>query len=373
MTGKPLAGVRVLDFTTLLPGPLATLLLAEAGAEVIKVERPGGEEMRGSAPQWGGISATFAMLNRGKKSIAVDLKDEATRDRMRDLAASCDVVIEQFRPGVMERLGLGYETLRARNPRLVYCAITGYGQTGPRRDRAGHDLNYIGDAGLLALSSGMPGHRTLPPGLIADIAGGAYPAVMNILLALRQRDATGEGAFLDVAMTENVLPFTFAALAHGNISGAWPRDGGERLTGGSPRYHIYESKDGKLVAIAALEQKFWLAFTQAIDLEPDLIDDRRDPQRTIARVAEIIASRSAEKWQPVFDAADCCCSIVQDLRGATSDPHFTARGVFARKLSNDRGETIPALPLPLANDLQKRDAKPLSAPQPGANNVEFGF
>jgi crotonobetainyl-CoA:carnitine CoA-transferase CaiB-like acyl-CoA transferase len=144
---RPLAGVRVLDFSTLLPGPMATLLLAEAGAEVIKVERPGGENMRGYAPQWGDVSATFALLNRGKKSIVADLKDTAARERMRALAAKCDVLVEQFRPGVMDRLGLGYESLRKLNPKLVYCAITGYGQTGPRRDRAGHDLNYIGDAG----------------------------------------------------------------------------------------------------------------------------------------------------------------------------------------------------------------------------------
>jgi alpha-methylacyl-CoA racemase len=373
MTGGPLEGLRVLDFTTLLPGPLATLLLVEAGAEVIKVERPGGEEMRGYAPQWGEISATFAMLNRGKKSITADLKDERARDRMRDLAATSDVLVEQFRPGVMDRLGLGYETLRGRNPRLVYCAITGYGQTGPRRDRAGHDLNYIGDAGLLALSPGEPGHRTLPPGLIADIAGGAYPAVMNILLALRQRDRTGEGAFLDVAMTENVLPFTFWALANANAANTWPREGGERLTGGSPRFQIYESKDGKLVAVAALEQKFWLAFTQAIELDAELIDDRADPAGTIARVKEIIASRSGAEWKPIFDEADCCCSIVQDLRAALSDPHFTERGIFARMLANERGDTIPALPLPLANSLQKHEAETLSAPQPGANNIEFGF
>jgi crotonobetainyl-CoA:carnitine CoA-transferase CaiB-like acyl-CoA transferase len=373
MTDLPLAGVRVLDFTTLLPGPLATLMLAQAGAEVIKVERPGGEEMRGYAPSWGDISATFAMLNRGKKSVAVDLKNEAARERMRDLAARCDVVVEQFRPGVMDRLGLGYETLRARNPRLIYCAITGYGQTGPRRERAGHDLNYIGDAGLLALSSGAPGHRTLPPGLIADIAGGAYPAVMNILLALRQRDASGEGTFLDVAMTENVLPFAFWALANANAADTWPRDGGERLTGGSPRYHIYETKDGKLATVAALEQKFWLAFTQAIGLDAELIDDRRDPQRTIARVAEIIASRTADEWRRVFDAADCCCSIVQDFRAAVSDAHFAERRIFAHTVTNARGDVIPALPLPLANALQRQDGESVSAPQPGAHNAEFGF
>ncbi len=373
MSKPPLAGVRVLDLSTLLPGPLATLLLAEAGAEVIKVERPAGEEMRGYAPQWGEISATFALLNRGKKSITADLKDERVRDRMRDLAATCDVLVEQFRPGVMERLGLGYQTLRRINPRLVYCAISGYGQTGPRRDRAGHDLNYIGDAGLLALSPGAPGQRTIPPALIADIAGGAYPAVMNILLALRQRDESGEGAFLDVAMTENMFPFMFWALANANAAGTWPRSGGERLTGGSPRYHIYESEDGALITVAALEQKFWLAFTKAIDLEAELIDDRRDPARTIARVTEIIASRTAAEWRPIFDAADCCCSIAQDLRAAVADPQFAARGIFARVLANDRVETIPALPLPLANSLQNAAAATASAPQPGANNADFGF
>lgn len=370
---RPLAGVRVLDFSTLLPGPMATLLLAEAGAEVIKVERPGGENMRGYAPQWGDVSATFALLNRGKKSIVADLKDTAARERMRALAAKCDVLVEQFRPGVMDRLGLGYESLRKLNPKLVYCAITGYGQTGPRRDRAGHDLNYIGDAGLLALSSGTPGQRTLPPGLMADIAGGAYPAVMNILLALRQRDASGEGSYIDVSMTDSLFPFMFAALAQGSVTGAWPKDGGERLTGGSPRYHLYETRDGAVAAVAALEQQFWMSFVQAIGLEPDYIDDRRDPARTIARVTEIIASRTAAEWRPIFDEADCCCSIVQDLHAAMHDPQFAARGLFARKLSNARGETIPSLPVPIANDYRERADTLASAPSPGAHNAEFGF
>ena len=212
---RPLSGIRVLDFSTLLPGPMATLLLAEAGAEVIKIERPGGEEMRHYPPRWGKDSVNFAMLNRGKKSFVADLKNPQQRDRILELAKTCDVLVEQFRPGVMDRLGLGYEALRKINPKLVYCAITGYGQTGPRRDRAGHDLNYIGDAGLLALSSGAPGHRVVPPALIADIAGGAYPAVMNILLALRQRDATGEGSYIDVSMAENMFTFMYWAIGNG--------------------------------------------------------------------------------------------------------------------------------------------------------------
>ena len=369
----PLTGIRVLDFTTLLPGPMATLMLAEAGAEVIKFERPDGEDMRRFRPSWGKESVMFAMLNRGKKSVAADLKDAKTRDRVLAMAKSADVVVEQFRPGVMDRLGLGYEQFRAVNPRIIYCAITGYGQSGPRRDRAGHDLNYIGDAGLLALSSGVTGHRTVPPGLIADIAGGSYPAVMNILLALRARDANGQGCFIDVSMTESVFPFAYWAIGAGLGAGQWPVDGGERISGGSPRYHIYETRDGKLAAIASLEQKFWQSFTAAIGLEPEFIDDERDPKATIARVAEIIAGKTAAEWLPIFDKADCCCSIVQDIRAALDDPHFKARGVFAPRLTNEKGETLPAVPVPIDKGLRPGVTSDASAPALGAHNAEFGF
>jgi alpha-methylacyl-CoA racemase len=369
----PLAGVRVLDFTTLLPGPMATLMLAEAGAEVIKIEHPDGENMRRFEPFWGRESVMFAMLNRGKKSVAADLKQPRVRERVLALAKSADVVVEQFRPGVMERLGLGYAALRAVNPRLVYCAITGYGQRGPRASRAGHDLNYIGDAGLLALSSGPPGKRTLPPALVADIAGGSYPAVMNILLALRARDASGEGCFIDVSMAECVLPFAYWAIGAGLAAGDWPVDGGERLTGGSPRYHLYETRDGKIAAVAALEQKFWESFTAAIGLAPDYIDDKRDPAATTARVAEIIAGKNAAEWLPVFDRADCCCSIVQDIKAALDDPHFVARGVFAPRLVNERDEALPAVPVPIDKPLRPGAAADASAPALGAHNAEFGF
>jgi alpha-methylacyl-CoA racemase len=369
----PLSGVRVLDFTTLLPGPMATLMLAEAGAEVIKFERPGGEDMRRFKPNWGGESVLFAMLNRGKKSITADLKDARVRDRVLEMAKKADVVVEQFRPGVMDRLGLGYAQFRAVNPRIVYCAITGYGQSGPYRDRAGHDLNYIGDAGLLALSSGVPGHRVVPPGLIADIAGGSYPAVMNILLALRQRDATGEGSFIDVSMTESVFPFMYWAIGSGLGAGYWPVDGGERISGGSPRYHIYETRDGKMAAVAALEQKFWEAFAAAIGLDAGLVDDTRDQRASMARVAEIIAGKTAAEWEPVFAKADCCCSIVQDLRAALDDPHFKARGLFAPKLTNAKGETLPATPVPIDKGLRPGVSSDAAAPALGANNAEFGF
>src|SRR5256885_16189773 len=190
---QPLSGILVLDFTTLLPGPLATLMLAEAGAEVIKIERPEGEDMRARAGHTVADGAAFALVNRGKKGIALDLKDGSERSKLRALLEKADVLVEQFRPGVMQRLNLGFEDVRKINPRLVYCSITGYGQDGPRAGEAGHDLNYIGNTGLLALQPGPADRPVVPPALVADIGGGTLPAGVNILLALRPRAAAREG------------------------------------------------------------------------------------------------------------------------------------------------------------------------------------
>src|SRR5918994_7171217 len=243
---QPLAGIKVLDFSTLLPGPMASLMLAEAGAEVIKIERPGlGEDMRHYEPRWGRDSAFFALLNRGKKSLALDLKNARQPALLEPLLRDADVLIEQFRPGVMERLGLGYEAVSEINPRIVYCSITGYGQSGPKAGLAGHDINYVGDAGLLALSLGDPERPTVPPVLAADLAGGSYPALVNILLALIQRERTGRGTHLDVAMTENLFMLMPWALGQGLAAGRWPKPGAELLTGGSPRYQIYRTADGR--------------------------------------------------------------------------------------------------------------------------------
>ena len=358
----PLAGIRVLDFSTLLPGPLATLLLAEAGAEVLKIERPGGEEMRHYTPHWGGDSVNFAMLNRGKKSLAIDLKETANRDRILQLVATSDVVVEQYRPGVMRRLGLGYEVMREINPKIIYCSITGYGQTGPLSDCAGHDLNYLSNTGLLALSCGTQGHRVVPPALIGDIAGGAYPAVINIMLALRQRDLTGQGALLDISMTDNLFVFMYWAIGNGLVAEKWPANGAELVTGGSPRYQLYDTRDGAVVAAAPLEQKFWLAFTKAIGLESEFVDDTRDRVGTLARVRAIIAGRTAAEWLTILEAVDCCCSIVKDIRAALRDPHFSARGVFAHTLTNAQGDTIAALPVPILPTFRNPPETPKSAP-----------
>ena len=351
---QPLAGLLVLDFTTLLPGPLASLMLAEAGAEVLKIEKPGGEDARRFPPFVGGESATFAMLNAGKKSLALDLKNEADRAKLMPLIQRADILMEQFRPGVMGRLGFGYEDVRSINPRLIYCSISGYGQSGPRVDEAGHDINYIGNTGLLDLQPGPLDAPVVPPMLAADIAGGSFPAVINILLALRARDQNGQGCRLDIAMTDAMFTLGWAALAIGAATGKFPKSGELWLVGGSPRYRLYPAKDGKLVACGALEQKFWLAFTKAIGLPAEFVNDFRDPKATTDAVAKVIAERTSDEWRPIFAAADCCTTIVVPLEQAMRDPHFVGRGLFDHKVESASGKMMPALPLPIAPEFRDK-------------------
>lgn len=363
-----LDGIRVLDFSTLLPGPMATLFLADAGAEVVKVERPGrGEEMRSYTPRWGADSANFHLLNRGKKSVAVDLKSAVDRQRLMPLAESADIIVEQFRPGVMTRLGLSYEAVRAVNPDIIYCSITGYGQSGPRMDRAGHDLNYQGDTGLLALSHGPPSAPVVPPALIADIAGGTYPALVNILLALLHRERTGEGACLDIAMADNLFPFMYWAQGDGQVGGRWPGNGDALTTGGTPRYRLYPLADARVASVAAIEQKFWETFCDAIGLEEAWRDDRRDPEGTAGRIAAILTSRPSMEWDAVFAAADCCCSVVRSLEEAMADPHFRARGVFDARIGNATGAVMPALPTPVVRAFKADPGGRADAPELGVD------
>jgi len=368
---QPLTGILVLDFTTLLPGPLATLMLAEAGAEVIKIERPGGEDMRVMPPRFDGEAAVFALLNRGKKSLTLDLKNEKDRNRLRPLLEKADVIVEQFRPSVMARLELGFEDVRKINPRIVYCSISGYGQAGRRAGEAGHDINYQSLTGLLALQPGPLDRPVVPPALVADIGGGTMPAVINILLGLRQRDATGVGVYLDVAMTDAMFTFAWYAYAIGQATGTFPGPGELRLVGGSPRYQLYPTKDGKLVACGALEQKFWLAFCNTIGLPAPLMNDAAGPEATRSAIAAIIAGETAEHWQPKFAAADCCVTIMASLEEALYDPHFVERGLFAHRVAGRSGATMAALPVPIAATLREAPgAKP--APQLGADNGLLG-
>ncbi|MFA7437807.1 CaiB/BaiF CoA transferase family protein [Castellaniella sp.] len=351
----PLSDILILDFSTLVPGPLATLFLAEAGARVIKIERPPtGDEMRLYEPSVQGESVNFGMLNRGKSSLSINMKEADALDRLRPLLKEADVIIEQFRPGVMARLGLAYEDVRALNPDIIYCSINGWGNTGPKAAAAGHDLNYMAETGVLGLSVDGTGAPVLPPLLAADIAGGAYPAMINILLALRRRDRTGDGCQIEVAMGQNLFPFLYWALGNAHALDRWPVPGGETITGGTPRYQIYRTRDDRYMAAAPLEDRFWANFAKVLGLPPELADDRRDPKATRDAVAQIIARKDAAEWMRAFEGIDVCCSIVLTLQEALQDPHWAARGVFSQSLSLG-GKTVPALPSIIAPALRSPD------------------
>jgi crotonobetainyl-CoA:carnitine CoA-transferase CaiB-like acyl-CoA transferase len=363
---RPLAGVTVLDFSTLLPGPLATLMLAEAGARVIKIERPGGEDMRFHGPIVGegreAMSAYYALLNRGKEIVTADLKSPDAVARLRPLIESADVVMEQFRPGVMERLGLGYETLAAINPRLVYCAITGYGSTGPRAAAPGHDLNYQATTGALSIGR-LPQVDPPPPGtLTADIAGGTFPAVINILLALIGRERTGRGTRIDIAMTDAMFTFGFFSQAEGAATGRFPDPGEPIFVGSLPRYSLYRTRDERLLAVGALEDKFWLAFCDMIELPADLRDDHATPVETRAAVAERVAARTHGEWAAALAGTEFCVTPVATMAEALADPHFLARGLFAHSVATPSGTVLPAAIVPVAPQFR---AEPGTVAAPG--------
>jgi crotonobetainyl-CoA:carnitine CoA-transferase CaiB-like acyl-CoA transferase len=344
----PLDDLLVLDFSTLLPGPLASLFLSEAGAQVIKIERPGGEDMRRFPPRFGETSAPFAVLNRGKASLEIDLKAADALARLTPLITRADILIEQFRPGVMERLGFGFEALKAINPRLIYCSISGFGQTGPRAQEAGHDINYQAIGGLLGQSLKRGGPAPLPPALVADIGGGTMPAVLNILLALRQRERSGEGCHLDIAMSDAMPAFAWYGMAQGQAAGRYPAGGEGLLTGASPRYGLYATQDGWFLAVGALEPKFWDGFCEAIALEERLRHDKIDPAATRAAIEAIILSAPAAHWRELLEPLDCCCTVVRTLEEAVADPHLTARGLLDAQAEEPGGRRLVSTPLPLA-------------------------
>jgi alpha-methylacyl-CoA racemase len=361
----PLAGVRVLDFSTLVPGPLASLLLTDAGADVLKVERPGvGDEMRDLEPR------DFANLNRGKRSIAVDLKDPSAAADLEPLIAQADVLIEQFRPGVMDRLGLGYDRARALNPRIVYCSITGYGQDGPLASKAGHDLNYLVDAGLLASArrSDADGAPHLPPTLIADIGGGTYPAVVNILLALRSVDRLGRGVHLDIAMTENVFLWNWWTRTQVDVAGRSSDPGTTHPAGGSPRYALYAAADGAVVAVAAIEQRFWQRLCDLLAFPAELRSEDAEPTMVQAQLAERFSRHGGDHWRSLFDGVDVCVSIMTSPDDAYAHPHWAARRTFDETLSAD-GRRFAAIPSPLHRAFRRRDER--TAPGLGTSEATF--
>lgn len=343
---QPLAGLKVLDFSTLLPGPLCSLLLAEAGAEVTKVERPStGDEMRTYDPKVADDSVNFVLLNRGKQSIAIDLKSEHALAQLTPTIQDADVLIEQFRPGVMDRFGLGYGALERINPRLIYCSITGFGQNGLRAGEAAHDLNYMATTGMLSLTAGSDGAPVLPPALIADIAGGAYPAMINILLGLRQRDRSGKGLHLDITMADNLFTLQYWGLANGAV-GVWPEIGSDLVTGGSPRYQIYRTADGAFLAAAPLEDRFWDNFIGLIGLDVPQIS-RMPAAMAKSAISAAIAAHPLAYWEDRFRGQDVCVTRVVSALEARHSPHFNQRGLFRHTTIAPAGNPLPALPVPI--------------------------
>lgn len=339
-----LQGLRVLDLTRLLPGPLCTMLMADYGADVIKVEDP----VTGDPTRLVGGGAFFRHLNRNKKSVALDLKDPRGKAALLKMAAGADVLVEGFRPGVMERLGLQYAAVKAENPRLIYVSISGYGQTGPYRERAGHDLNYTALAGLLDLSS-APGEGPVMPGVqIADTGGGAMMALSSVLMALYRRGRTGEGARVDVSMTDGLLPFMAYAAAGWAEEGTLPGRGRGHITGAYACYNLYRTAGGGYMSLGALEPHFWANFCAAIG-RPEWIPlqfDREAREELTQAVQALFLQRTREEWTAFFAAHDACCEPVLTLPEALEHPHFRSRGgtaVVPRE--GERYEEQPGFPL----------------------------
>ena len=315
---QPLAGISVLDLTRLLPGGFATLIMADLGAEVLKIEEPGrGDYLRAFPPLGHTQSVLFSALNRGKRSLTLNLKTPAGRKILLDLACRADVLIESFRPGVLERLGLDYQTLRAANQRLIICSVSGYGQGSPLRTRAGHDLNYMGYAGALPLFAARGGGAPIVPGIqIADLAGGALPAAIGILAALVQRERTGKGQVLDISMTNGVLHLLALAAAQHWATGAAPAGGSGPLSGGAACYSIYATADGRALTLAAVEPQFWANFCTIVDREeyvPLQYAGWDLQQRMFADLQALFATSTLAEWLDFFGDVEVCVGPVLDL------------------------------------------------------------
>ncbi len=334
MTGLPLSDLRILDLSRLLPGGFCSLLLADLGADVIKVEDTRmGDYVRWAPPYYGDEetqplgtrSALYLSLNRGKRSIRLDLKSDSGREAFLRLARDADVVLESFRPGVLDRLGVGYERLREVNPRIVYCAITGYGLDGPNTARAGHDTNYLALNGLLGLTGAADGPPVSSAGQVADLGGGAMMAVFGILAALHERERSGTGQLVDVSMTDGALSWLAMVAAAFLRDGRVPARGGEMLNGGVACYLPYECADG-WVSCGALEPKFWQAFCAGVE-RPDLVEHQfaRPGSDGHAAVAAVFAERTKDEWAAFNDRHDCCIEPVLDLDQALDSELVRAR------------------------------------------------
>ncbi|MFZ5723208.1 MAG: CaiB/BaiF CoA transferase family protein [Pseudomonadota bacterium] len=328
----PLSSLRILDFSALLPGPFGTMILADLGADVVRLESPTRPDMvRALPPMEDNVSACHAYLNRSKKSLAVDLKKPEGVALVKQLVQQYDIVVEQFRPGVMDRLGVGYEALKAANPRLIYCAITGYGQDGPYRDRAGHDLNYLSIAGITGYNGRKSGGPAPINVQVADVAGGSCHAVMGILAAVIHRQQTGEGQFVDISMTDAAFSMHALTAPPALVANQQPALEATQLNGGS-FYDCYETKDGRWFSVGGLEPQFFVQFCAAIGrpdlgtkglvLVPEVVAEVK------AAIAAAMKQKTFAEWSAVFAAIDSCTEPVLSFAEACEHPQLRARGML---------------------------------------------
>jgi crotonobetainyl-CoA:carnitine CoA-transferase CaiB-like acyl-CoA transferase len=365
---KPLAGLRVLDLTRLLPGPVATLHLADLGADVVKIEDTGaGDYARAMGARRGETSAFFRLINRNKRALRLDLKRPEGLAVFGRLTLSADVVVEGFRPGVMDKLGLGYAALAAINPRIVLCSISGYGQSGPYRERAGHDINYIGYAGVLDQIGAAGGPPVVPNFQIGDLLGGALTPLLGILAAVIDARGSGRGRHVDVAMTDAVLAHAIFPLA-GLLArhGAPPR-GADLLSGGVPCYGVYATADGRHMAVGALEEKFWHRLCDTLerpDLKPHGLSFGAEGARAREELARIFGGSTQAEWVARFDRVDCCVTPVLNIAESLDNEQFAARGMVVEA----DGLTQLAPPLKLSEYAFEVSR---AAPAPGEHSEEI--
>ncbi|ANI13851.1 carnitine dehydratase [Pseudomonas citronellolis] len=368
----PLASLKVLDFSTLLPGPFASLLLADMGAQVLRVESPTRMDLvRVLPPHDDGVSASHAYLNRNKRSIALDLKRPEAVEVVKQLVREYDIVLEQFRPGVMDKLGVGYEALKAINPKLIYVSITGYGQTGPYRDRAGHDINYLALAGV-ASYTGRKDTGPLPLGVqLADIAGGSLHGVMGLLAAVIHRQQTGEGQQVDISMTDCAFSLNGMAGAGYLACGVEPGMEAQALNGGS-FYDYYRTRDGRWFSVGSLEPQFMQQFCAAIG-RPELatrgLSPKAEDQRLLKReIAIEFEKRDFADWCERFAAVDACVEPMLPLSEAVEHPQIQARGLVTEVPRGDgRSQRQMACPIRFSAGLPAPKHIGVAA---GAHNAE---
>ena len=327
-----LDGYRVLDFTTLLPGPYATMTLADMGAEVLKVSSKDKYDLVVNWPpviEGAQVTGTQAWLGRGKKTIHLNLKKPKAVEAVKKLVLKYDIVVEQFRPGVMNKLGVGYDQLREVNPRLIYCAITGYGQDGPFAMRAGHDINYLSRSGIASSAGRREGGPSLYNFQIADVAGGSMNAVSSILAAIIYRERTGEGQFIDVSMQDSIIPFNSMDGAAYFAGGPMPARENGLLNGGGI-YDFYETADGKYMSVGSLEPKFFAALCDGMG-HPEWRDGkilRTEPEMVKEVFRSVFKTRTRDEWTEVFRDLDACVEPVMDLEEVSNDEHLVRRGMW---------------------------------------------